>query len=60
MTGYVSDLLQSARTLLKARAFTAVCVLSLGLGMGIVIAILLFLRLVTGTPPRVNDRGLVE
>ena len=56
----LSDLLHAARTLSRARAFTAVCVVSLGLGMGVVIGILLMMRLVTATPPRVNDKGLVE
>jgi predicted permease len=60
MAGWISDLLHAARTLVKARAFTAVCVASLGLGMSVVIAILLLMRLVTGTPPGVDDDGLVE
>lgn len=60
MFSYTSELLQSARALVKARAFTAVCVTSLGLGMAVVILILLFLRTVLGTPPGVVDKGLVE
>lgn len=60
MPTYAADLLHAARTLIRARAFTAVCVLSLGLGMGVVIAILLFLRMVMGTPAGVDDDGLVE
>ena len=60
MSNSLSDLLHAARTLTRARAFTAVCVVSLGLGMGVVIAILLLMRIVTATPPRVNDKGLVE
>ena len=36
------------------------CVTSLGLGMGTVIAILLLMRALVGTPPGVNDDGLVE
>jgi ABC-type lipoprotein release transport system permease subunit len=35
------DLLHASRTLVKARAFTAVCVTSLGLGLGAVIVALL-------------------
>jgi hypothetical protein len=54
------DLLHAARTLMKARAFTAVCVISLGLGMGVVIAIMLLMRFLLATPPGVNDDGLVE
>jgi len=60
MVNCLSDLLHAARTLVKARAFTAVCVTSLGLGMGVVIAVLLLLRLVVGTPSGVDDDGLVE
>ena len=60
MMNSLSDLLHAARTLTRARAFTAVCVVSLGLGMGVVIAILLLMRIVTATPPRINDKGLVE
>jgi len=57
---YLTDLRHAARTLLRARAFTAVCVVSLGLGMGVVIAILIFMRAVLGTPPRVVEDGLAE
>jgi hypothetical protein len=57
---YVTDLRHAARTLLRARAFTAVCVASLGLGMGVVIALLIFLRWVLGTPQGVVDDGLAE
>ena len=60
MMNSLSDLLHAARTLTRARAFTAVCVVSLGLGMGVVIAILLLMRIVIATPPRVDDKGLVE
>jgi predicted permease len=54
------DLVHAARTLVKARTFTAVCVVSLGLGMGVVIAIMLLSRMVLGTPPGVDDDDLVE
>jgi predicted permease len=60
MSTHLHDLVHAARTLVKARAFTAVCVISLGLGMGVVIAIMLVTRLLLGTPPGVNDDGLVE
>jgi hypothetical protein len=60
MVTLMHDLLHAARTLVKARAFTAVCVTSLGLGMGVVILILLFMRTLLGTPPGVDDDGLVE
>ena len=60
MLNYLSDLRHAARTLVRARAFTAVCATSLGLGMGVVMLILLFMRFVLGTPPGVKDDGLVE
>src|SRR5829696_4946385 len=60
MRHYLSDLFHATRTLSRARAFTAVCVVSLGLGMGVVIAILLLMRVAIATPPRVDDRRLVE
>ncbi len=56
----MNDLRHAARTLVRARAFTAVCVTSLGLGMGVVILILLFMRTTLGTPPGVKADGLVE
>ena len=60
MFNIFSEFLVAARTLLKARAFTAVCVTSLGVGMGVVILILLFTRSIMSTPPGVNEDGLVE
>jgi putative ABC transport system permease protein len=60
MFSLFNDLTHAARTLGKARAFTAVCVISLGLGMSVVIAMLLLFRMVTSTPPGVHDDGLVE
>jgi hypothetical protein len=60
MFSSIHDLIHAARTLVKARAFTAVCVTSLGLGMGVVIAIMLLSRMLIGTPPGVDDDGLVE
>ena len=60
MISYVTDLRHAARTLVRARAFTAVCVASLGLGMGVVIAILTFTRSILGTPPGVVEDGLAE
>ena len=60
MTGYLSDLLHAARTLSRARAFTAVCVVSLGLGMGVVMAMLLLIRMVFSTPPYVDRAHLAE
>ena len=57
----MQDILHAARTLVRARAFTIVCVTSLGLGMGVVILILLFMRSLLSTPPGVtNEDELVE
>ena len=56
----LNDLLHAARTLVKARAFTAVCVTSLGVGMSVVIGILLMTRFILSTPAGVADDGLVE
>ena len=60
MSSYLTDLSHAARTLVRARAFTAVCVTSLGLGMGVVIALLIFTRSILGTPPGVVDDRLAE
>jgi putative ABC transport system permease protein len=60
MINYLHDLVHAARTLIKVRAFTAVCITSLGLGMGVVIAIMLMTRMLIGTPAGVDDDGLVE
>ena len=60
MISYLQDFLHAARTIVKARTFTAVCVTSMGLGMGVVIAVLLLVRMIFGTPSGVNDDNLVE
>ena len=60
MISYITDLRHAARALVRARAFTAVCVASLGLGMGVVIALLVFTRSILGTPPGVVEDGLAE
>ena len=60
MISYVTDLRHAARALVRARAFTAVCVASLGLGMGVVIALLVFMRSILGTPQGVVEDGLAE
>jgi predicted permease len=56
----IPEVLIAARTLLKARAFAAVCIISLGLGMSVVIGIFLLMRMVLGIPPGVQPDGLVE
>lgn len=58
--GLGRDLVRGGRSLLKARAFTVVCVVSLGIGMVPVIAIPYVSRLTTLTPPGVNTAELVE
>jgi predicted permease len=60
MASHILDLFHAARALTKARAFTAVCVTSLGLGMGVVISVMLLMRAVLGTPPGVDEDGLIE
>ena len=60
MFSHFQDLVHAARSLSRARAFTAVCVISLGLGMSVVIGLLLFMRAILGTPPGVDDDRLVE
>ena len=54
------DLLHAARSLIRARAFTFVCVVSLGLGMAPVVAIPHVTRLLTLPPTGLNTDGLVE
>jgi predicted permease len=54
------DLIHASRSLWKAKAFSFVGVVSLGIGMGTVLLIMVFLRVITGPPPLVNTRGLVE
>jgi putative ABC transport system permease protein len=56
------DLRSAARSLARARAFTAVCVVSLGIGMAPVIAIPYAARVLNKavTPPAVKTDGLVE
>ena len=58
--GLWRDLVHAGRSLVKARAFTLVCVVSLGIGMAPVIAIPYLSQLLTIQPPGVNTDGLVE
>jgi predicted permease len=58
--GFWSDIVHAARSLAKARAFTAVCVVSLGIGMAPVIAVPYLARIPRMPPPGVNTEGLVE
>ncbi len=58
--GIWRDLKLAARSLAKARAFTAVCVLSLGIGMVPVIAVPYGSRMFTTPPAGLNTEGLVE
>ena len=60
LIGIWRDLVHAARSLAKARAFTAVCVVSLGIGMAPVIAVPYWMRIFTTPPPGVNTEGLVE
>jgi len=60
MFSQLNDLVHAIRSLVKARMFTAVCVVSLGVGMAVVIAVLLLTRFVLQTPPGVVDESLAE
>lgn len=58
--GIWSDLVYASRSLVKARAFTFVCIVSLGIGMAPVIAVPYITRIPVLPPPGVNTEGLVE
>jgi predicted permease len=58
--GIWSDSVYAARTLVKARAFTFVCIVSLAAGMAPVIAVPYLARIPHLPPPGVNTEGLVE
>ena len=60
MFNQLYDFLHAARSLARARTFTAVCVTSLGVGMSVVIGMLLFMRFFIATPAGVNEDGLAE
>src|SRR5437870_4944390 len=60
LLGLRRDLVVAFRSLLRAPAFTFVCVVSLGIGMTPVIAIPYASRLSHVPPPGVNTAGLVE
>ena len=60
LMGIRNDLVYAARSLSKARAFTAVCIVSLGIGMAPVIAVPYLARIPRMPPPGVNTEGLVE
>ena len=55
-----SDLVYAGRSLVRARAFTLVCVISLGIGMAPVIGVPYGMRVFTTSPEAVNTDGLVE
>ena len=57
LMGIWSDLVYAARSLSKARAFTAVCIVSLGIGMAPVIAVPYLARIPRMPPPGVNTEG---
>jgi putative ABC transport system permease protein len=55
-----SDLVYAARSLVKAPAFTIVCIVSLGIGMAPVIAVPYLARIPATPPPGMKTEGLVE
>jgi putative ABC transport system permease protein len=54
------DLVHAARSLVKARGFTLVCVISLGIGMGAMVALATFTRMLAAPARGINTDGLVE
>jgi predicted permease len=54
------DLVHAARSLVKERGFTLVCVISLGIGMGALVALATFARAITAPARSINTDGLVE
>ncbi|MEO6221938.1 MAG: ABC transporter permease, partial [Vicinamibacterales bacterium] len=60
LMGFWRDLKLAGRSLVKARAFTFVCVISLGIGMTPVIAVPYGARVFTMVPPGLNVDGMVE
>src|SRR5262249_836141 len=58
--GIWSDLVYASRSLVKARAFTFVCIVSLGIGMAPLIAVPCVARIPRMPPAGGNTDGLVE
>ena len=54
------DLVHAARSLVKDRGFTLVCVISLGIGMGAMVALATFTRMLTAPARVIDTNGLVE
>jgi len=54
------DLAHALRALLKARAFSFICVASLGIGMGAVVGLATFNRSLTSPAHGINTEGLTE
>ena len=54
------DLAHAARSLVKDRGFTLVCVISLGIGIGAMVALATFTRAITAPARVININGLVE
>ncbi|MCC7125735.1 MAG: ABC transporter permease [Acidobacteria bacterium] len=54
------DLAHAARSLMRARAFTFVCVVSLGLGMGAFVGLVTFMRAMTAPARGIETTGLME
>ncbi len=54
------DLRLAVKSLIKARTFTIVCLVTLSVGIGANVAVVVFLRAITETPPAVHAEGLAE
>jgi putative ABC transport system permease protein len=56
----IRDLIHAARSLVKDRGFTLVCVVSLGIGIGAMVALATFTRAITAPARVIDTNGLVE
>src|SRR5690349_1670641 len=54
------DLAHALRALLKARAFSIICVVSLGIGIGAVVALATFYRAISSPAYGINTEKLAE
>ena len=54
------DLAHAARSLVKDKGFTLVCVISLGIGMGALVALATFTRMITSPARVIDTNGLTE
>lgn len=60
MSSFIRDLAHAARSLVRERGFTLVCVISLGIGMGGLVALATFTRLILAPARVIDTTGVVE